>query len=87
MRLRAIVPYRLADLAHLQGADHPRPQPQRQGQRSEHAKNAAQGQVLKDCKAFVELLQILGEQQQHLVDLPMVFATQGRDDVFHRGTA
>ncbi|MCY1457555.1 hypothetical protein D3C76_604950 [compost metagenome] len=55
----------LADLADLQGADHPRAQPQRQGERGQHAENAAQGQVLEDAEALVELLQVLGEQQQH----------------------
>ncbi|MNC25447.1 hypothetical protein D3C75_735360 [compost metagenome] len=65
MRLRAVVTHGLADLANLQGTDHPGAQPQRQGQRGQYTKNPAQGQVLKDREAFVELLQILGQQQQH----------------------
>ncbi|MNV78800.1 hypothetical protein D3C71_1723160 [compost metagenome] len=65
MRLRAVVTHGLADLADLQGTDHPRPQPQRQGQRGQHTQNPAQGQVLEDREAFVELLQILSQQQQH----------------------
>ncbi|MNG94176.1 hypothetical protein D3C79_531790 [compost metagenome] len=65
VRLRAVVTHGLADLADLQGTDHPRPQPQRQGQRGQYTKNPAQGQVLEDREAFVELLQILGQQQQH----------------------
>ena len=59
VRLRAVITHRLADLTVLQGADHPRPQAQRQGQRGQHPENPAQGQVLEDREAFVELLQIL----------------------------
>jgi len=59
VRLWAVITYRLADLTVLQGADHPRPQAQRQGQRGQHPEDPAQGQVLEDREAFMELLQIL----------------------------
>ncbi|SST10557.1 Uncharacterised protein [Acinetobacter baumannii] len=65
VRLRTVVAHGLADLADLQGTDHPGPQPQRQRQRGEHAENAAQGQVLEDAEALVELLQVFGQQQEH----------------------
>ncbi|MCY1441599.1 hypothetical protein D9M71_579190 [compost metagenome] len=65
MRLRTIIAHGLANLANLQGTDHPWPQAQGQGQRGQHTENPAQGQVLKDREAFVELLQILSQQQQH----------------------
>ncbi|MNP10988.1 hypothetical protein D3C76_1031560 [compost metagenome] len=65
MRLRAVITDGLTDLANLQGTDHPRAQPQRQRQRSQYTKDPAQGQVLEDREAFVELLQILSQQQQH----------------------
>ncbi len=65
VRLRAVIANRLTNLQALQGADHPRPQEQRQRQRGQHTQNPAQGQVLKDREAFVELLQILSQQQQH----------------------
>ena len=55
----------LADLADLQGTDHPRAEPQRQRQGGQHAEDTAQGQVLKDREALVELLQVLRQQQQH----------------------
>jgi len=63
--LRPVVTDRLADLADLQGTDHPGPQPQGQRQRGQYAQDPAQGQVLEDREAFVELLQILSQQQQH----------------------
>ncbi|MNU63529.1 hypothetical protein D3C71_527830 [compost metagenome] len=59
MRLRTIVTNGLTDLTVLQGADHPRAIAQRQDQRGQYTKNPAQGQVLEDREAFVELLQIL----------------------------
>jgi len=65
VRLRAVITNRLTNLQVLQGADHPRPQKQRQRQRGQHTQDPAQGQVLKDREAFVELLQILSQQQQH----------------------
>ena len=65
VRLRTVGTHGLANLAHLQRTDQPRPHPQRQHQRGEDAENSTQRQVLKDREAFVELLQILGEQQQH----------------------
>jgi len=54
-----VVTHRLADLQVLQGADHPRAQEQRQRQRGQHTQDPAQGQVLEDREAFVELLQVL----------------------------
>ncbi len=65
MRLRSVRTHRLADLAQLEGADQPRAHPQRQYQRGEDAEDSTQRQVLEDREALVELLQILGEQQQH----------------------
>jgi len=65
VRLRPIGTYRLPDLAQLQRADQPRPHPQRQHERSEYAEDSTQRQVLEDREALVELLQILGEQQEH----------------------
>ncbi|KAI3478036.1 hypothetical protein L1887_60088 [Cichorium endivia] len=65
VRLRAVVAHGLADLADLQGTDHPRAQPQGQRQRGQHTQDPAQGQVLEDREAFVELLQVLSQQQQH----------------------
>ncbi|MNU31822.1 hypothetical protein D3C71_203500 [compost metagenome] len=59
VRLRAVVTHGLTDLTVLQGADHPRAIAQRQDQRGQYTKNPAQGQVLEDREAFVELLQIL----------------------------
>ncbi|MNZ28249.1 hypothetical protein D3C78_454750 [compost metagenome] len=65
VRLRAVVTDRLTDLANLQGTDHPWAQAKGQRQRGQYTKDPAQGQVLEDREAFVELLQILSQQQQH----------------------
>ncbi|MCY1407444.1 hypothetical protein D9M71_227450 [compost metagenome] len=65
MRLRAVVTHGLTDLADLQSADHPGTEPERQRQRCQDAENPAQGQVLEYAKPFMELLQVLSEQQQH----------------------
>ncbi|MNP04422.1 hypothetical protein D3C76_963350 [compost metagenome] len=59
VRLRAVIANGLTDLTVLQSADHPRAVAQRQDQRGQYTENPAQGQVLEDREAFVELLQIL----------------------------
>src|SRR5690606_26632525 len=66
VRLGTIVAHGLADLAQLQGADHPGTEEQRHAQGSQHAEDAAQGQVLENTEAGVKLLQVLRVHQLHV---------------------
>src|SRR5690606_15153535 len=66
VRLRTVVAHGLADLAQLQGTDHPGAEEQRQPQGSEHTQDAAQGEVLEYAETGVELLEILSKYQQHV---------------------
>src|SRR5690606_26033103 len=69
VRLGAVIAHRLADLAQLQGADHPGSEKQCHAQGGQHPEDAPQGQVLEHTETGVKLLQVLRKYQQH-VGLP-----------------
>src|SRR5580658_1243406 len=71
MRLRAVAAHALPDLVAAQHGDHGRADEQGEHQRGERGQDAAQGEVLEDVKAAVELREIFGQGKQHQLALIM----------------